>query len=213
MVVVSRWIAVDYRSVAVFVFTAIAMQGFSSTPSNRNGSFYQLSASTGSFCDSQSVRQSGRFGFEIGALMMMDPECKKKHQNPDTWIRSKRSRKQVYITMTTMPRTRSAVLLLLLALSRTSAFVVQTRVNGSSASLSRTFSRPIESESATDITSPPSRNTFAAASLAVALTFSSAVALPCLAVSGGGLDFAGSDISGQDFSNGNYKGKDFTQGE
>lgn len=33
-----------------------------------------------------------------------------------------------------------------------------------------------------------------------------------LAVSGGGLDYAGTDISGKDFSNGNYKGKDFTQG-
>jgi uncharacterized protein YjbI with pentapeptide repeats len=32
-----------------------------------------------------------------------------------------------------------------------------------------------------------------------------------IAVSGGGLDFAGLDISGQDFSNGDYKGKDFTQ--
>lgn len=32
------------------------------------------------------------------------------------------------------------------------------------------------------------------------------------AVSGGGLDFAGIDISGQDFSKANYKGKDFTQG-
>lgn len=31
------------------------------------------------------------------------------------------------------------------------------------------------------------------------------------AVSGGGLDFAGLDISNQDFSKGNYKGKDFTQ--
>jgi hypothetical protein len=31
------------------------------------------------------------------------------------------------------------------------------------------------------------------------------------AVSGGGLDYAGLDISNQDFSNGNYKGKDFTQ--
>lgn len=36
---------------------------------------------------------------------------------------------------------------------------------------------------------------------------------PSLAVSGGGLDFAGIDISGQDFSNNSkaYKGKDFTQ--
>ena len=33
-----------------------------------------------------------------------------------------------------------------------------------------------------------------------------------VAVSGGGLDFAGTDISGQDFSNSAaYKGKDFTQ--
>lgn len=30
-------------------------------------------------------------------------------------------------------------------------------------------------------------------------------------MSGGGLDYAGLDISNQDFSNGNYKGKDFTQ--
>lgn len=36
-------------------------------------------------------------------------------------------------------------------------------------------------------------------------------AAPAVAVSGGGLDYAGLDISGQDFSNGNYKGKDFTQ--
>lgn len=36
--------------------------------------------------------------------------------------------------------------------------------------------------------------------------------LPGYAVSGGGLDYAGIDISGQDFANGNYKGKDFTQG-
>ena len=37
--------------------------------------------------------------------------------------------------------------------------------------------------------------------------------LPSGAVSGGGLDFAGSDITGQDFSNNAaaYKGKDFTQ--
>lgn len=32
-----------------------------------------------------------------------------------------------------------------------------------------------------------------------------------MAVSGGGLDYAGLDISGQDYSNSNYKGKDFTQ--
>mmetsp|Transcript_9462 Transcript_9462/g.13623 ORF Transcript_9462/g.13623 Transcript_9462/m.13623 type:complete len:174 (-) Transcript_9462:59-580(-) len=34
---------------------------------------------------------------------------------------------------------------------------------------------------------------------------------PAWAVSGGGLDYAGIDISGQDFSSSNYKGKDFTQ--
>jgi hypothetical protein len=31
-------------------------------------------------------------------------------------------------------------------------------------------------------------------------------------VSGGGLDYAGTDISSQNFAGGNYKGKDFTQG-
>ncbi|KAL7570915.1 hypothetical protein ACA910_002548 [Epithemia clementina (nom. ined.)] len=36
-------------------------------------------------------------------------------------------------------------------------------------------------------------------------------AAPALAVSGGGLDYAGLDISNQDFSGSNYKGKDFTQ--
>lgn len=46
---------------------------------------------------------------------------------------------------------------------------------------------------------------FAGACLALATS-------PALAVSGGGLDFAGIDISGQDFSKTNYKGKDFTQG-
>lgn len=47
--------------------------------------------------------------------------------------------------------------------------------------------------------------------LALGLAVSSAA--PTLAVSGGGLDFAGIDISGQDFSNNSkaYKGKDFTQ--
>lgn len=45
--------------------------------------------------------------------------------------------------------------------------------------------------------------------LAVGLASASA---PAIAVSGGGLDYAGLDISGQDFSNNSklYKGKDFT---
>jgi uncharacterized protein YjbI with pentapeptide repeats len=46
-----------------------------------------------------------------------------------------------------------------------------------------------------------------------AALFSLIVVLPQagMAVSGGGLDYAGTDISGQNFSNSNYKGKDFTQ--
>mmetsp|Transcript_33495 Transcript_33495/g.61534 ORF Transcript_33495/g.61534 Transcript_33495/m.61534 type:complete len:248 (-) Transcript_33495:341-1084(-) len=36
-------------------------------------------------------------------------------------------------------------------------------------------------------------------------------AASAFAVSGGGLDYAGLDISGRDYGNGNYKGKDFTQ--
>lgn len=47
-----------------------------------------------------------------------------------------------------------------------------------------------------------------AAAAAAALFLATA---PVNAVSGGGLDYAGLDISNQDFSNGNYKGKDFTQ--
>lgn len=60
---------------------------------------------------------------------------------------------------------------------------------------------------------PPSRGPgFWAVSTAAALLVAFA-ALPqaSVAVSGGGLDFAGLDISNQDFSNSNYKGKDFTQ--
>lgn len=51
----------------------------------------------------------------------------------------------------------------------------------------------------------------AASILGLGLACSSAS--PALAVSGGGLDFAGLDISGQDFSNNSkaFKGKDFTQ--
>lgn len=45
----------------------------------------------------------------------------------------------------------------------------------------------------------------------LALLLVAAPSTSVLAVSGGGLDFAGIDITGQDFSNQNYKGKDFTQ--
>jgi len=52
------------------------------------------------------------------------------------------------------------------------------------------------------------RTTFASSLLAVVLAIAPNAGL---AVSGGGLDFAGLDISGQDFSDRNLKGKDFTQ--
>jgi hypothetical protein len=116
----------------------------------------------------------------------------------------------------TMLRFRAVFLLVVLALARTQAFVVQTRGRTGSSKSCLQVSRQhdvIENDNVNEKYSVTSacRNTFAAASLALALTLSTA--LPCLAVSGGGLDFAGTDISGQDFSNGNYKGKDFTQGE
>jgi hypothetical protein len=48
--------------------------------------------------------------------------------------------------------------------------------------------------------------------MAVMLGFLVAIPQAGMAVSGGGLDYAGTDISGLDFSNSNaYKGKDFTQ--
>lgn len=108
-------------------------------------------------------------------------------------------------------RTRSVVLLLVLALARTQAFVVQTRGRTRSSKSHLQVSQQhnvIENDNSVTLAC---RNTFAAASLALALTLSTA--MPSLAVSGGGLDFAGTDISGQDFSNNSYKGKDFTQGE
>jgi uncharacterized protein YjbI with pentapeptide repeats len=109
---------------------------------------------------------------------------------------------------------RRVVLLFALALAPTEAFVVQTRgSNGLSKphlQVSRQHNVIEKSDNAPNAFSV-GKNTLAAASLALALTFS--VAMPCLAVSGGGLDYAGTDISGQDFSGASYKGKDFTQGE
>jgi uncharacterized protein YjbI with pentapeptide repeats len=105
------------------------------------------------------------------------------------------------------------VLLAVLALARTEAFLVQTRGrDGFSPSHLQVFRQHdvIENDNGANAVVAV-RNTFAAAGLALALTLSTA--LPCLAVSGGGLDFAGTDISGQDFSGASYKGKDFTQGE
>jgi hypothetical protein len=113
----------------------------------------------------------------------------------------------------TMLRTRSVVFLFLLALARTEAFVVQTggRTGSSKSRLQVSQQHDDVIENDNSLTYSACRNTFAAAGLALVLTLSTA--MPCLAVSGGGLDFAGTDISGQDFSNNNYKGKDFTQGE
>lgn len=50
-----------------------------------------------------------------------------------------------------------------------------------------------------------------ASTVAVGVMLLSTVGSTAWAVSGGGLDYAGIDISGQDFSNASYKGKDFTQ--
>ena len=55
-------------------------------------------------------------------------------------------------------------------------------------------------------------NFFSEAAISTAMFLAiSTSALPALAVSGGGLDYANLDITGQDFSNQKYKGKDFTQ--
>ena len=52
---------------------------------------------------------------------------------------------------------------------------------------------------------------FWATATAAALLVAFAAVPSSFAVAGGGLDYAGIDISNQDFSKGNYKGKDFTQ--
>lgn len=57
----------------------------------------------------------------------------------------------------------------------------------------------------------PKSTTLLESSIALAAAFILSSASAAWAVSGGGLDYAGIDITGQDFSNGNYKGKDFTQ--
>lgn len=62
---------------------------------------------------------------------------------------------------------------------------------------------------------PPKIGSAAAVTTTTAASFGWWLTFPTVAawaVSGGGLDYAGTDISNQDFSNGNYKGKDFTQG-
>ena len=55
------------------------------------------------------------------------------------------------------------------------------------------------------------RSGLLATTAAALLLASSTFVQAAFAVSGGGLDFAGLDISNQDFSKGDYKGKDFTQ--
>ena len=68
---------------------------------------------------------------------------------------------------------------------------------------------PLTSSDVKKIQLSSSSITTAAAAAAAALFL--ATAAPVNAVSGGGLDYAGLDISNQDFSKGTYKGKDFTQ--
>ena len=76
-------------------------------------------------------------------------------------------------------------------------------------SLVSTSKEASSSSSASNYERSPS---FWAATTAAALFVASSALVPVsLAVSGGGLDFAGLDISNQDFSKGDYKGKDFTQ--
>ena len=72
-------------------------------------------------------------------------------------------------------------------------------------------SRTVRDPAAADPVPSPRGSSFWAATAAAALVVMAALPQMSLAVSGGGLDFAGLDISNQDFSNGNYKGKDFTQ--
>jgi uncharacterized protein YjbI with pentapeptide repeats len=72
-------------------------------------------------------------------------------------------------------------------------------------------------ETTTTTTATTTKNSRPNGFLAAGAVFFTAVAIslsvlqPAYAVSGGGSDFAGQDISSQDFSNQNYKLKDFTQ--
>lgn len=108
-----------------------------------------------------------------------------------------------------------ALLFAALAVTQTHAFAVTnpTRTSGSTTSLA--INSPSRSQlqlSFLENEKPNSKgNPLVVAGLTAALAFSTLVA-PALAISGGGLDYSGTDISGQDFSNGNYKGKDFSQG-
>jgi hypothetical protein len=69
------------------------------------------------------------------------------------------------------------------------------------------------SMSETKLDFAPTVNAITLAILTATLAvFAVTTPLAALAVSGGGLDYSGTDISGQDFSGGTYNGKDFTQG-
>lgn len=72
--------------------------------------------------------------------------------------------------------------------------------------------KPSETPTTTTYTTSRWKNDLLSSALACLVVLSSAPMMAAMAVSGGGLDYAGLDLSGQDFSNGNYKGKDFTQG-
>ena len=104
---------------------------------------------------------------------------------------------------------RTSALLITLIFAGVSAFVPSTTKRSSSLTarkaLWRHFVPRQDTESITTVDKPIFMNGI------LAFFVTAALSLPANAVSGGGLDYAGLDLTGQDFSNGNYKGKDFTQ--
>eukprot|EP00804_Cyclotella_cryptica_P011670 CCRYP_019687-RB/>CCRYP_019687-RB protein AED:0.04 eAED:0.04 QI:48/1/1/1/1/1/2/651/125 len=86
---------------------------------------------------------------------------------------------------------------------------VATRI--SSNNLSASLKPAISADSSRTPANESNCPTLLESSIALASAFILTTASAAWAVSGGGLDYAGIDITGQDFSNGNYKGKDFTQ--
>lgn len=102
-------------------------------------------------------------------------------------------------------------LVLLLSVPQSDAFGFHSRNQGS-AGIQSQFQQVVNVEkSVSEGRCLNCDDVFRGSMLALSLAFS--FATPVMAVSGGGLDYAGIDISGQDFSNESkaYKGKDFTQ--
>jgi uncharacterized protein YccT (UPF0319 family) len=89
----------------------------------------------------------------------------------------------------------------------------EDRLNCKSLSKSTTILSDTSNENASSFQRSAARMTAGIVLLSHIITMSVIGVPTALAVSGGGLDYAGIDISGQDFSKGNYKGKDFTQGK